>query len=66
MSPMQTLLAILVVIGLLATFGTMFAGILGVGKDGGAARSNKLMQYRVIFQAVAILLFGAMMFLIRR
>ncbi len=62
---MQTLLVILVAIGMLATFGTMFAGILGAGQDGGGARSNKLMRYRVLLQGATLVLFVLLMLTMR-
>jgi hypothetical protein len=58
---MRTLLSILVVLSLLATFGTMFAGVLGVGKEGQGARSNRLMRYRVLLQGLTLLLFVLLM-----
>jgi hypothetical protein len=58
---MKIFLTVLVVLSMLATFGTMFAGILGVGKAGGGARSNRLMRYRVLLQGVTVLLFILLM-----
>lgn len=58
---MKTFLTVLVVISLLATFGTMFAGVLGAGKDGGAGRSNRLMRYRVLLQGATLVLFMLLM-----
>jgi hypothetical protein len=62
---MKTALTILVVLSMLATFGTMFAGVLGVGKEGGAMRSNKLMRYRVLLQGVTLVLFVLLMAVMR-
>jgi hypothetical protein len=54
---MKTFLTVLVALSMLATLGTMFAGILGIGKEGGGGRSNKLMRYRVLLQGVTLMLF---------
>jgi hypothetical protein len=62
---MRTLLSILVVLSLLATFGTMFAGVLGVGKEGQGARSNRLMRYRVLLQGLTLVLFMLLMMTMR-
>jgi Hypoxia induced protein conserved region len=62
---MRTLLSILVVLSLLATFGTMFAGVLGVGKEGQGARSNRLMRYRVLLQGLTLVLFMLLMMSMR-
>ncbi len=58
---MKIVLTVLVVLSMLATFGTMFAGVLGVGKADGGARSNKLMRYRVLLQGLTLLLFMLLM-----
>jgi Hypoxia induced protein conserved region len=63
---MKTFLTILVGLGLLATFGVLVAGMVGMARGGGnPQRSNKLMQYRVILQAVTLLLFALLMLLLR-
>jgi hypothetical protein len=63
---MKTFLTILVGLGLLATFGVLAAGMVGMARGGGnPRRSNKLMQYRVILQAVTLLLFALLMLLMR-
>ena len=60
---MEYVFPILVVLAMLATLGVLFVGVLGMGREGLAARvrSNKLMQYRVILQGVALLLFAILM-----
>ena len=59
-------LTILVAIGLLATFGTLFAGRLGlVRHDENAQRSNVLMRWRVILQGVTLVLFALLLMLSR-
>ncbi|MET0338958.1 MAG: twin transmembrane helix small protein [Caulobacter sp.] len=54
---MDTLFLILVPIALLAVLGVLGIGLytLARGGEGSPARSNKLMQLRVVLQAVAIL-----------
>ena len=60
--PMITFLTILVVLAMLTTMGILFAGLLGLARrDGNPVRSNRLMQWRVIAQAVALLLFALLL-----
>ena len=56
---MATFLMILVVISMLGTLGVMFAGMLGLvrSEEGGGARSNRLMRWRVVMQGVTLVLF---------
>ncbi len=50
---------------MLATVGVLFAGIIGVARGGGdPVRSNRLMRWRVILQAAALLVFALMMSLL--
>jgi len=63
---MKTVLAILVAILMLATLGVLFAGLFGLVRGGGdPKRSNKLMQWRVILQGAALLLFALLMTLLK-
>ena len=62
---MKMFLTILVALSMLATLGTMFAGVLGVGKEGGGGRSNRLMRYRVLMQGVTLVLFVLLMLVTR-
>ena len=63
---MKTFLAILVGILMLATLGVLFAGLFGLVRGGGdPRRSNKLMQWRVILQGAALLLFALLMTLLK-
>lgn len=62
---MRTVLGILVVLSMAATFGTMFAGVLGLGKEGSSGRSNRLMRYRVVLQGITLLLFVLLMWSMR-
>jgi hypothetical protein len=62
---MITFLTILVAIFMLATLGTLFAGVLGVVReDGSPRRSNKLMQWRVLLQGVTLALFALLLSLL--
>ena len=63
---MKTFLTILVGIAMLATLGVLVAGMVGLVRGGGKpARSNKLMQWRVILQAVSLLLFLLLMWMLK-
>jgi hypothetical protein len=63
---MQTFLTILVGLGMLATLGTLLAGMLGIsGTAAGAARSNRLMRWRVMLQGVTLLLFALLLLISR-
>jgi hypothetical protein len=62
----KTFLTILVVLLMLGTLGVLFAGLLGLVRDGGnPARSNTLMRWRVILQGAALLLFALLMTLLK-
>jgi heme/copper-type cytochrome/quinol oxidase subunit 1 len=51
-------LTILVGLSMAATLGVLFAGMLGVARrSGDGERSNRLMRWRIIMQAVTIVLF---------
>jgi hypothetical protein len=54
---MITLLTILTGIAMLATIGTLFAGMLGLVRRDDPGRSNQLMRLRVILQGVTLALF---------
>jgi hypothetical protein len=64
---MVTLLTVLVVISMMATLGVMFAGMIGLvrSEEGGGARSNKLMRWRVILQFVTLALFMLLLLVMR-
>jgi hypothetical protein len=63
---MITFLTILVGLGLLATLGTLFAGMVGIARPGtDAKRSNRLMQWRVILQFVTLVLFALLLLAMR-
>lgn len=63
---MRTFLTILLVLAMLAVLGTLFAGIVGMVRgNGDGTRSNRLMRWRVLLQAVALALFALLMFTLR-
>jgi hypothetical protein len=62
---MHGLLAVLVGILMLATLGVLTVGVVGMLRQGDPRRSNKLMQWRVLLQGAAILLFIVLMSLLR-
>ena len=63
---MKIVLIVLVAGLMLATLGVLFAGLLGLVRGGGdPRRSNKLMQWRVLLQAGALLLFVLLLHLLR-
>jgi hypothetical protein len=62
---MHGLLAVLVGILMLATLGVLAVGVVGMLRQGDPRRSNKLMQWRVLLQGAAILLFIVLMSLLR-
>jgi hypothetical protein len=62
---MHTFLSILLGLVLLSVLGVLAAGVIGMVREGDPRRSNKLMQWRVALQALAILLFAAIMMMMR-
>ena len=64
---MTTVLTILVALGVLATLGTLFAGVLGLAREGegAAGRSNALMRWRVLLQGATLALFALLLLLTR-
>lgn len=54
---MQTLFLILGIVFMLLTLGSLLVGVFAMGKGGeyNKKNSNKLMRYRVWFQALALL-----------
>ena len=62
---MEYVFPILVVIAMLATLGVLALGVINMAKGGNPRRSNKLMQSRVLLQALALLLFAIFMLLFR-
>jgi hypothetical protein len=62
---MHAFLTVLIGILMLATLGVLIAGMVGMVRAGDPRRSNKLMQWRVLLQGLAILLFAIFMSLLR-
>jgi hypothetical protein len=62
---MRVFFTVVIGILMLITLGILVAGMVGMVRGGDPRRSNKLMQYRVIFQGAALLLFAIMMTLLR-
>ncbi|HET6183846.1 MAG TPA: twin transmembrane helix small protein [Acetobacteraceae bacterium] len=63
---MKVILPFIVGILMMATLGVLFAGLIGVARGGGdPRRSNRLMRWRVILQASALLMFLLMLSLLR-
>jgi hypothetical protein len=61
MSVMELLLKLLVPLAMLATLVVLGFGVVQMIRGGDPRRSNKLMQYRVVFQGIALLLFALLM-----
>ncbi len=62
---MHTFFSVLLGVALLSVLGVLAAGMIGMAREGNPRRSNKLMQWRVALQALAILLFVGMMMTLR-
>jgi hypothetical protein len=63
---MKGFLMVLVALLMLATLGVLVAGMVGMVRGGGdPARSNKLMRWRVMLQAAALVLFMILMSMLR-
>jgi hypothetical protein len=58
---MNTIIAVLLFIDMLAVLGVLVAGMVGVATNTDPHRSNRLMQWRVGLQGTAILLFVLLM-----
>ncbi len=61
MSAMESLLTVLIPLAMLATLVVLGFGVVQMIRGGNPRRSNKLMQYRVVFQGLALLLFALLM-----
>src|SRR5258708_17490705 len=66
MSAMESLLTVLVPLAMLATLVVLGFGVVQMIRGGDPRRSNKLMQYRVVFQGLALLLFALLMMVFKR
>lgn len=63
---MERFLYVLLVLAMLTVLGVLGLGLLSMARGDSGRRSNKLMQLRVLFQGVALLLFVLFMWLFRR
>jgi len=61
---LTTVLKLLLVGAMVATVGALALGLLNMLKEGEKAslRSNKMMRLRILFQALAILIFSLLLF----
>jgi hypothetical protein len=63
---MKPFITVLIAILMFATLGVLIAGIVNMVRGGGdPRRSNKLMQYRILLQGAALLLFAILVTLLR-
>jgi hypothetical protein len=62
---MAGLLYFLIVFFMLGALAVLLLGIATLARGGNPQRSNKLMQYRVLFQALAVLAFLILMLVFR-
>ncbi len=63
---MITFLTILVALGMLATLGTLFYGMVGMARGSSDShKSNALMRWRVTLQGVTLALFALLLYLMR-
>ena len=59
---MRTVLMVLLGLAMLGVLGVLAGGMIGLVRGGGdPARSNRLMRWRVILQAVALALFALLL-----
>jgi hypothetical protein len=63
---MKTVLTVLVALAMLGVLGVLLTGMIGLVRgDSNPQRSNKLMQWRVALQGIALALFAILMLLMR-
>ena len=63
---MTTVLTVLVVLAMFGTVGVLAAGLIGLARGGENSRlSNTLMRWRVVLQGLALVLFIALLSLLR-
>jgi hypothetical protein len=57
---MQTVMFVLIAIAMLMTLGVLFTGLFSMARGGefNAKWGNRLMRYRILFQAIALGLFA--------
>lgn len=54
---MHTFATVIVGLMMFATLGVLAAGMIGMVRESDPRKSNKLMQYRVLLQALTLVLF---------
>jgi len=62
---MQYAFPILIVLAMLGVLGVLGLGLINMARGSDPRRSNRLMQSRVLLQAVALVLFALFMMLFR-
>jgi hypothetical protein len=62
---MRILLMVLLGLAMAGVLGVLAAGMFGLLRGGDPARSNRLMQWRVALQALALILFALLVLLLR-
>jgi NADH:ubiquinone oxidoreductase subunit 6 (subunit J) len=62
---MKAFITVIIVFAMLGAVGALALGIVGLFRNADSARSNRLMQYRVLFQAIAVVLIGALAYMTR-
>ena len=62
---MSYIFPIFVLLAMLGALGALALGVINMARGNNPRRSNKLMQSRVMFQALAVLLFMLFMLLFR-
>ncbi|MCR9178403.1 MAG: twin transmembrane helix small protein [Alphaproteobacteria bacterium] len=62
---MNTIFTVFLVLAMAATVGALVWGLIGMARGGefNARWSNKMMRYRVLFQAIALAIFGILVLL---
>jgi hypothetical protein len=63
---MGYVLPVLIVIAMVGVLGALALGVISMVRGDDPRRSNKLMQYRVLLQGAALLLFALFMMVYRR
>ena len=62
---MKTFFTIAIALCLLAVLGTLVMGLVQMVRGNDPRKSNKLMQQRVLFQGIALVLFAFFLFLMK-
>lgn len=62
---MNTIFTVFLILAMAATVGALVWGLIGMARGGefNARWSNKMMRYRVLFQAIALAIFGILVML---